>query len=389
MSSSREDQLTAAKNVCLIHPTACEELLQHPVIWPRLLALTVGAIRTWRNKKTDQNRVAAEHFAVALYHLLLLQPLDYEKREQIKRMLPLEMFQLTQPGETWLANLGYILCGYDTLISVPFISLLVSFQFGATASSRIEPQDEKSLLLAAQAYKGENLDSSLAQALPVLPRLIFPFGDDPTGGSNTVPIYRLWLSAIRRNVYNWCQGRNGDIWRKSGFAKRVVSYLGHPAELVVTWEVADIMASLSGVSLVGRRKFLDEGAIDALITVSTQITKKMEIYSQWRLLIWLLLLWGSPDESPDIEWATDSILIALREFIPVRWPTDDVVQDRLQGFIEYLKERRSDAAIIAHQLDVAINRIYGSKYTWNYLIFQDVKPLASCSRSTFVEDGLP
>ncbi|KAG8953179.1 hypothetical protein FRC00_006458, partial [Tulasnella sp. 408] len=94
-TSSWEDQLIAAKNIRLIDPMACDELLQHPVVWPRLLGLTVESIRAWRRQKTDQNRVVAEHFGVALCHLLLLQPLDHEKRKQIKLMLPLEMFLST------------------------------------------------------------------------------------------------------------------------------------------------------------------------------------------------------------------------------------------------------------------------------------------------------
>lgn len=203
MTSSWEDQFIAAKNIRLIDPMACDELLEHPVVWPRLLGLTVEAIRSWRRQKTDQNRVVAEHFAVALYHLLLLQPLDHEKRKQIKLVLPLEMFLSPDIRERSLVHLGHILCGYDlpllTIYSetfqpscyvwkvllhrwlsqpLPFkderafvgfnslrttfddatlslLGLLVSLQSGATATFRSDPEEQKILLiLAAQTYMG-------------------------------------------------------------------------------------------------------------------------------------------------------------------------------------------------------------------------------------------
>ncbi|KAG8915065.1 hypothetical protein FRC01_003802, partial [Tulasnella sp. 417] len=480
MTSSWEDQLTAVKNICLIDPMACEELLQHPVIWPRLLALTVRAIRTWQNQKTGENRVVVEYFSVALYHLLLLHPLDHEKREQIKLMLPLEMFQSTVVSEKWLTNIGHILCGYDASMggenmrtssssyylwkvilhrwilepgldlewrtatspsslktefdddTLSLLGLLVSLQFRATATSRIEPQDEKSLLLsAAQAYtkyvtslllvrmttsdmssRSGNLNSSMTRALPILPRIIFPKDDGVVGRFNAVTIYTaflrkikllanrkeisialqeslyvslprllagfrslkafrvdliylsmetartiqslrnllrdsrfkseiwakvsfsleymiaalsqdtnlaslgemvgtflldffreavhsgqaviiqppevgndsqlikyiisglkdasqfnqgVWLTAIRVNARNWCQDRTRDMWMKSGLAKQLVSCLSHMSKDGAIWEVADIMMSLSRVSKIWKRKFLDEGAIDAII----------------------------------------------------------------------------------------------------------------------------
>lgn len=113
MTSNLEDQLTAAKNICLIDPSACDELLRHPVVWPRLMSLTVEAVQKWKRQQTDQNMLVAEQFGAALYHLLLLCPLDDEKRRQIKHLLPPEIFQSNSIFRRSIAELAQVLCGYD------------------------------------------------------------------------------------------------------------------------------------------------------------------------------------------------------------------------------------------------------------------------------------
>lgn len=207
---------------------------------------------------------------------------------------------------------------------------------------------------------------------------------------------RVWLNAIRRNAENWFQERMRDVWINSGFAKQVVSCLSHSAESSVIWLVADTMTFLTRQSLVWRRKLLDEGAIGAIIGASTRFPNRDQQFFKQTLLRLFIFLWSSPEETQDMDLATDSILISLRQLLPSVREFDPVLnpnpvpRDRLQVFIDYLKKHRCDAAFIARQLDVPINRIYAkSARTWNYVLFQDVRPSPPCSRLTYTHDGLP
>lgn len=199
---------------------------------------------------------------------------------------------------------------------------------------------------------------------------------------------RVWWIAMRRNAGNWFQERMRDVWIHSGFVKQVVSCLSHPVESWVILHIAEIMASLARFSLVWRKNLRDEGAIGAVIDVTIRTTNRGQSIPQLPLLRLFLLLWSSPEEAQDMDLAADSILTFLRRLISSLGDFNPVLKAQLKVFIQYLKKHRSDAAFIAHQLDVPINYIYDSARTWNYVLFQDVRPSSPCSRPTFIYDDL-
>ncbi|KIO29109.1 hypothetical protein M407DRAFT_21683 [Tulasnella calospora MUT 4182] len=131
--------------------------------------------------------------------------------------------------------------------------------------------------------------------------------------------------------------------------------------------------------------------IDALPIALDRIDKERGRVLQSELLKLFILLWDSSKETPDINWGADSVLIALGRLIPVPLPTPRFSRqsERFQALIEYLKERRTESGFVACQLDVAVNRAYGYKYTWNRVLFQDVKPSTLCSRPVFIHHDLP
>lgn len=151
------------------------------------------------------------------------------------------------------------------------------------------------------------------------------------------------------------------------------------------------MASLSRISQVWSRKFLEDGVIDALVVALNRIGKERDRVLQLELLKLLLVLWDSTKENLDTHWAADSVLIALRRLIPVPIPARRFSRqlDRLRGFIDYWKKHSPQSAFVAYQADVAVNRVYGHGYTWNRVLFQDVKPSALCGRPLFVNGDLP
>lgn len=112
VTSSLEDQLMAARNICLVDPMACDKLSPDPLIWSRLLSLTVEAVRSWKIQPTDRNMLVAEQFGAALYHLLLFCPPDHEKWGQIRRLLPRGAFISGNTPVYTLADLAYVLCAY-------------------------------------------------------------------------------------------------------------------------------------------------------------------------------------------------------------------------------------------------------------------------------------
>ncbi|KAG8946585.1 hypothetical protein FRC04_011563 [Tulasnella sp. 424] len=109
MTSSLEDQLTVAQNICFIDPTACDIPALHPGLWRRLLSLTAEAIRACQKQLTDRNRSVAEQFGNALYHLLLCYPRNHELWSQLKQELPVDLFQ--SRGAPILIELSYALWG--------------------------------------------------------------------------------------------------------------------------------------------------------------------------------------------------------------------------------------------------------------------------------------
>ncbi|KAG9044924.1 hypothetical protein FS837_007311 [Tulasnella sp. UAMH 9824] len=87
MTSSLEDQLTVAQNICCIDPTACDIVSLCPGVGDRLLSLTVEAIHACQNQPSDRNITTAEQFGAAFYHVMLYHPQNHELWKQLRRKI--------------------------------------------------------------------------------------------------------------------------------------------------------------------------------------------------------------------------------------------------------------------------------------------------------------
>ncbi|KAG9044923.1 hypothetical protein FS837_007310 [Tulasnella sp. UAMH 9824] len=206
MTSSLEDQLTVAQNICCIDPTVCDILSLYPGIGDRLLSLTVEAIHTCQNQPSDKNLTIAEQFGTAFYHVMLCYPRNHELWNQLGQRLPVGSFQsrgspilpelakvlqgtgfvfsrTKQPYSLRKVILHHMIVGFhdqwtlegrhtlrtnydDAILSL--LALQISLRIGKYAASMDIRIGQNLQNLATQAYMGANLDRNLADALPAL-----------------------------------------------------------------------------------------------------------------------------------------------------------------------------------------------------------------------------
>ncbi|KAG8921530.1 hypothetical protein FRC01_000207 [Tulasnella sp. 417] len=116
MTSSLNDQVIVAQNICSLNGAGCALILSELELWKRLLCLTVEALQTWRDQPTPKNKETVQHFACALYHLLCDIPRDDNRWREVEIAFPRESFH---SGSFVLKELKSILAGQQPGIFVP------------------------------------------------------------------------------------------------------------------------------------------------------------------------------------------------------------------------------------------------------------------------------
>lgn len=115
VTSSLEDQLTVAQNICCIDATVCDILSLYPGIGDRLLSLTVEAIHACQNQPSDRNLTIAEQFGTAFYHVMLYYPRNHGLWNELGQRLPAGSFQ--SRGSPILSELAKVLQGTGLVFS--------------------------------------------------------------------------------------------------------------------------------------------------------------------------------------------------------------------------------------------------------------------------------
>lgn len=292
-----------------------------------------------------------------------------------------ELMQLSMEVVSTIRSLPDALLGNREILAKLYLPL----EYTITASGHNADPAQKRLV-DDFLLNHFNHPASLAFTVESHPRLVnyilSSLGDTPS--SNRA----AWLAVISRNQRSWFQETTWDIWLKLGFARQIVSFLQDFTDPSTIGQAALIMVYLSKGSRVWNKGFLDNGAVDAVLGASARFDREPLTTFQTTLLELLLLLWDSPNETPDINWASNSLFLALKQLLLCAWDDPGPVQVQLHMFIGSLAKRRSAAAFITHQLDVAINRIYSTQYRWNYILYRDVRPSASCGRPMYIQDNL-
>ncbi|KAG8915344.1 hypothetical protein FRC01_003694 [Tulasnella sp. 417] len=210
MTSSLEDQLTVAQNICCIDPTVCDLLSLYPGIGGRLLSLTVDAVCACQNQSSDRNISIAEQFGTAFYHVMLCYPRNHELWNLLGQKLPIDSFRsrgtpilselssvlrgtelpffffrpeashffrkvllhnmIVSFDDRWrLEGQPMLLANYDDAV-LSLLALHISLRIGKSAASIDIRIGQNLQNLATQAYAGlrANLERNLADALPAL-----------------------------------------------------------------------------------------------------------------------------------------------------------------------------------------------------------------------------
>ncbi|KIO30948.1 hypothetical protein M407DRAFT_222084 [Tulasnella calospora MUT 4182] len=109
VTSKFEDQLIVAQSIFSLDRAACILIARNPLIWRRLLLLTVNALRTWWDQPTSRNRYVVEQFGAALCHLLLAYPRTDERWREVAALIPT---CASQSGTKRLYALDFAIHGY-------------------------------------------------------------------------------------------------------------------------------------------------------------------------------------------------------------------------------------------------------------------------------------
>lgn len=108
ITSKPEDLLIVAQNLCCLEFGARRIILQDSASWQRLLYFALDALQRWRDRPVPDNKLTAEFLGAGLCRLLMDEPRNGAKWQEVRRQFKEKFFQSTKSSTAGVVSLSVL-----------------------------------------------------------------------------------------------------------------------------------------------------------------------------------------------------------------------------------------------------------------------------------------
>lgn len=221
---------------------------------------------------------------------------------------------------------------------------------------------------------------------------------------------RRWITLISRSLTELVDKRNLSVWEDAELGTHAVGHLRRVvSDLDLTYP-SIIIRHLISLSVDGSTELLAAKIIDVIAEVSKNVSRWPLLWDQssrkgiyMELLDLMLKVWDAALRSRFVRsicWPTDSTLEAMGILLPHVDKLKILSRDSRVNFnslptlpllVDYLRKRKPEAAFIARNLDVSINRLFDTPESglgWSYLLYTDQRPSSLCAKTIYIDNEL-
>ncbi|KAG8955273.1 hypothetical protein FRC00_005464 [Tulasnella sp. 408] len=225
------------------------------------------------------------------------------------------------------------------------------------------------------------------------------------GGTSSPPYGGQWLKLMNKFEAEWFDFGTSyqQLWAECHLGSRLTEYFRHVSRAEQLHLISPILLRVIRFETRRARQGLVEDLVSTSAKTMTNICKSRERFGgSWRRDVYLVVeilfqVWefferdGANDgTNRTMVRAFEGILNTLESSLPQEEQHGTGFHGQLLHFTEYIQQRRGIPALISHNFDVTLNRLYAKsdqKVEWGYQSYGQPR-VPSCVIRDFVNDGM-